>query len=168
VRRLRPPLTSARIVAPQAIPVQEEADRFEIAVDHTWDWFALHSGQRMQLVNFLIVSLTVTTAAYGASMNLKKFGVACGIALAGIVLALLFRRLDLRTRELIQACEPALEQIEERLSSETGVDVRFAAVVGRPGRGISTYRETLRLLTFSAVSFFTVGAGYALFKTGVL
>lgn len=150
------------------LPILEEADRFEIAVDHAWSWFALHSGQRMQLVNFLIVSLTVTTAAYGASMNLKKFGVACGIALGGIVLALLFRRLDLRTRELVQACEPALQQIEERLYSETGIDVRFAAQVKKPGRGVRTYRHTLRTLTIAAVLFYAAGAVYAFFKAGVL
>jgi Flp pilus assembly protein TadB len=158
---------SGRSTAP-AVPILEEADRFEIAVDHTWNWFSLHSGQRMQLVNFLILSLTVITAAYGASMNLKRFGVACGIALAGIVLAVLFRRLDLRTRELVQACEPALQQIEERLSAETGVDVRFAALVQRPGRRIKTYRETLRSLTVLAVVFFAAGAVYAFVKTGVL
>jgi len=139
-----------------------------MAVDYTWNWFALHSGQRMQLVNFLIVSLTVTTAAYATAVNQRKFGVACGIALAGAILAMLFQRLDVRTRELVKVCEPALKQIEQRLRDTTGLPIDFAAAVETPARRFTSYRVSLRILTTAAFLFFMVGAVYAFLKTGVV
>lgn len=67
----------------------------------------------------------------------------------------------MRTRELVQVCEPALKQIEDRLSTESGINVKFVTSVEQPAKPFTTYRVTLRILTFAAILFFGVAALFA-------
>jgi hypothetical protein len=157
--------TTAQIADAAEAAETVDGKHFQDAADHAWNWFTLHSGQRMQMINFLIIALTLTTAAYATAMSQKKFGVACGIALGGVLLAALFQRLDVRTRELVQACEPALKHIEARLSRESGIDVNFVEAIEKPAKRRTTYRFTLRVLTCAAMAFFSLGAGYAVYKS---
>ena len=86
----------------------------------------------MQFVNFLIVALSLTMAAYATAMSQDKKVVAGAIAVGGLVLSGLFQRLDVRTRELVQACEPAMKEIEARLSRQSGISVDFVIAVEKP------------------------------------
>ena len=140
---------------------ETDDDHFAAAVDHAWNWFALHSGQRMQFVNFLIVALSLTMAAYATAMSQDKKVVAGAIAVGGLVLSGLFQRLDVRTRELVQACEPAMKEIEARLSRQSGISVDFVRAVEKPAKRLTTYRVSLRILTITFMTAFLIGAVYA-------
>jgi hypothetical protein len=84
------------------------------AQQYAWNWFALHSGQRMQLVNFWLVAVAFLGAAYvqASSSNLRP--IAVGVAVAGAVASIAFALLDARTRRLVQVAEEALQRLEAR------------------------------------------------------
>lgn len=139
-----------------------EAELFRLAVDHAWGWFTLHSSQRMQFVNFLIVSLTVTTGAYAAALGGRYFPAAAAIALGGAILTVVFWRLDVRTRELVQASEPALAAVERRLAEQVKVpELNFVKRVESPKAHWATYRLVLRTLTVTWFTLFLAGLMYA-------
>lgn len=84
------------------------ADELRLALDHSWQWFALHAGQRMQLLNYFLLSAGFITAGYGATLNSSRPHVAGTVAAGGCILSLSFWRLDVRTRELIRVAEKPL------------------------------------------------------------
>jgi hypothetical protein len=38
----------------------------KVALDHAWNWFNLHAGQRMQTFNFFLIATAFLIAAYRA------------------------------------------------------------------------------------------------------
>lgn len=136
-------------------------DYTKVALQHAWDWFALHAGQRMQLINFLLVSIAFLTAGYGTAMNAGRPHVAAWIAIAGEFIALAFWRLDVRTRELIRASEPALAALEARIAELSALpEMELIAIVNRPTKPISSYTAVVRWLVITAVVFYAAGAIY--------
>jgi Flp pilus assembly protein TadB len=77
-----------------------------------WQWFALHSGQRMQLVNFWLVSTAFLVAAFVQAKIGRLSALAIGVAALGVIASLAFQQLDERTRRLIRIAEAALLHIE--------------------------------------------------------
>jgi hypothetical protein len=106
-------------------PPDEVIDR---VLHHTWDWFALHSGQRMSLMNHWLLGSAFTTAGYATSVGNGEGGLALAIGFAGALLTLAFSRLDRRTRQLVHLAEDALALLEERMADESGVvELRLVA-----------------------------------------
>jgi hypothetical protein len=151
--------------APPVVITVPSDKAFESTYQHVWDWFALHSGQRMQMINYLMVALSLTTTAYAISTSQKKYGIACGIAIGGIVLSWLFQRLDARTRELIKTSEKALTHLESALFAATKAPVNFVTAIEEPAARYTTYRVTLRILTACTCISFGVAAIYAYVKS---
>ncbi len=60
---------------------------------------------------------TLTAGAYAAAINGGRFWFRTAIASGGFILAGVFQRLDVRTRELVKVSEPALAEIERRLQN---------------------------------------------------
>ena len=80
---------------------------------YAWNWFALHSGQRMQLVNFWVVAVAFLVSAFVQARANDLIFVSIGVSAAGAGTSVAFLLLDRRTRELIHAAEAALRRIEE-------------------------------------------------------
>jgi hypothetical protein len=80
---------------------------------YAWNWFAMHAGQRLQLVNFWLVAVAFLATAFVQSQISHVRPIAAGVALIGAVASLAFQRLDARTRQLSQVAEDALRGFED-------------------------------------------------------
>lgn len=90
-------------------------------LDYYWSYFELHSNQRMQMVNFYITIEVVLIGGLFALLQLKTpiLWAEC-VACAGIALfSLTFWGLDMRTKQLIHACENAIKELEDTFPQGT-------------------------------------------------
>lgn len=132
------------------------------ALEHSWAWFQLHAGQRMQQINFLLVSMALIVAGYGAALQAGRPGVAAAIAIAGCAIAVCFWRLDVRTRDLVKAGEAALTVLEDRLATRVQLnELRFIARVETPRARFSAYSTVIRALVAIFVGAFLAAALYS-------
>lgn len=69
---------------------------------YAWNWFALHAGQRLQLVNFWLVAVAFLASAFVQARSNHLFAIAFGVCVTGAVSSLAFMRLDVRTRQLVE------------------------------------------------------------------
>lgn len=85
---------------------------------YIWDYFQMHSSQRMLVFNFYIVlsSLMITgiVSTFQAKTNMHLIGSILGFLLTYI--SFIFWKLDERTKYLIKHSEEALKHIESKFS----------------------------------------------------
>jgi hypothetical protein len=135
----------------------------EEAREYAWAWFALHASQRMQHFNHFLVATAFLFAGYGAALP-RDDGAATLIALLGFVTAFTFRRLELRTRELVKLGESALAQVENSLSERTGLpEIRLVHAADKPEhRFLGTYRQGIAVVQWGVAVAFLGGVLLAL------
>jgi hypothetical protein len=136
------------------------------AREYAWNWFDLHSAQRMQTFNFFLVATAFLIAAY-ASLLEKHRAAAVGVALVGAWVAFWFNRLDCRTRQLVKAGERALVVSETRLAEYANLPhVKILEAVEKPIPGSSSYRRVVSVIQWTIVWVFLVAAAYAVWFAG--
>ena len=94
---------------------------------YAWNWFVLHSGQRLQMVNFWLVAVAFLAAAFVQAIASHLSVVALGVSITGLVASISFMRLDVRTRQLVRIAENALQSLEEKRTAD-GLDEVFELV----------------------------------------
>lgn len=131
-------------------------------MNHSWNWFALHAGQRMQAVNFFLVTIGFLTSAYSFALNADRPEVAAVIGLIGGLVTFYFRRLEVRTKELVKAGEAALKASEAILAKHSGTDsFEIASIVEEPGERFSSYGQVIFALQATVFLAFVSGLIYA-------
>jgi len=131
---------------------------------YTWNWFALHAGQRLQLVNFWLIAVAFLATAFVQAVSSHLVAVAVGVSLTGSVASLAFMRLDHRTRQLVQAGESALRHLEAcRTASGMGdvlelVRISQQAQVSR----LDSYRVVIQGMQLLVATMFALAGLYAL------
>lgn len=134
----------------------------EAALGHAWDWFALHAKQRMQCVNFFFVAAAFLAAGYVTALTQSRPGLALGIGGLGAWLSIWFNLLDRRTRQLVDAGQDAMEPLQLQLAQETqNTRLGLVARVNGQEKKRPTYSTVIRVLHWTAVLAFLIGAGYA-------
>lgn len=93
-------------------------DWFREAREHAWNWFSLHANQRMQSLYYFLIAVAFLSAAYVGALTRADI-VAVSIAFVGLLLTFAFRRLELRSRELIHLGESALRKIEQEMTNKS-------------------------------------------------
>lgn len=152
MQRVRLPDSGVRPPSPAGPDAEAQA--------YAWNWFALHAGQRMQLVNFWLVAVAFLGAAFVQARTANLPAVAVGVCLTGALASVAFSLLDARTRELVLVAERALRDLEEkRVAAGAAASTRLvlAAATERKGRGTS-YRVIIRTLQLSVAVLFVVAA----------
>ena len=134
------------------------------AQTYAWSWFALHAGQRLQLVNFWLISVSFLASAFVQARSNHMVAIAVGVSLAGVVSSLAFVKLDVRTRQLVQVAESALRHFEEKRALE-GLD-EVAELVKASHQGsrsrLDSYRVIIQGLQFTMAALFALAAIYSL------
>jgi hypothetical protein len=90
----------------------------KMAFDYAWAYFALHSGQRLQSVNFFIIAAAFLATAYVTAAVGGRPGLCIVLAVVGAFSSLIFYRIERRIRELIHAAEAALHPLEKLMANE--------------------------------------------------
>lgn len=133
-------------------------------LEHAWNWFSLHSGQRMQLLSFFFVALGLVVAGYGTALQADLPVVAGGLSVAGMVLAAAFFMADLRTRELVKASEVPLSSIQKRLADISGISsVRLVDEVETPKVRRTSYGSIIGKLMVATAVLMVAGLVYAIY-----
>jgi hypothetical protein len=131
------------------------------AREHAWSWFALHATQRIQNLNFFLVSTAFLITSY-ASLLEKHPGAAVGVAILGAWIAFWFHRMDVRTKQLADAAEDALEPLQARLADQVGVaQIKILHSVATPVQGASKYRTVISVIQWSVAVGFLIAGVYA-------
>ena len=134
------------------------------AQTYAWNWFALHAGQRLQLVNFWLVAVAFLASAFVQARSSHLFVVAFGVSVTGVVSSLAFVRLDIRTRQLVQVAENALQYFEKNLVAAGLDEVTELVKASHQARRsrFDSYRVIIQGLQLSVAVMFLVAAVYAL------
>ena len=141
-----------------------ESDRNASLQSYAWNWFALHAGQRLQLVNFWLVAVAFLAAAFVQAKASHLTAIAFGVSVTGAVSSLAFVRLDVRTRQLVRVAENALSRYFEKENTAAGADKAFeltkASMLAR-GWGFDSYRVIIQGLQISVAAMFLLAAIYS-------
>jgi hypothetical protein len=144
-----------------------DASEFRWAADHAWQWFSLHAAQRLRMFNFWLISVAFLTAAYVTALTNQKPQIALAIAGAGTVLTRLFRRLELRTRQLVHLGERALGQFEARVADVTGIhEIQLLSAAESEKRRFSSYGAVISAMQAFVTIAFLIAVAYAIVKWG--
>jgi hypothetical protein len=134
------------------------------AQSYAWNWFALHSGQRLQLVNFWLVAVAFLATAFVEARASHLYAIACGVCFTGVISSLAFLMLDMRTRRLVHVAERALRYFEE-VYVENGLD-DVTGLVKEDDRWrksrIDSYRVIIEGLQLAVAGMFLAAAIYSL------
>ena len=132
------------------------------ALDHAWNWFALHSSQRMQTFRFFLIGTAFLGAAYGSLLEEHRYA-AVAVALVGAWLGFWFNQLDTRTSELIKASESVLKTAQARLADQSGVsELKIVETVEQAPHGGASHRVVMAVIQWTIVAVFLLGAAYGL------
>src|SRR5262245_9986241 len=131
---------------------------------YAWNWFSLHASQRLQLVNFWLIAVAFLASAFVEARSNHMVAIAAGVSATGAVSSLAFLRLDVRTRQMIQAAENALRYFESQYSAE-GLDqvtqlVRTSHEARRSK--LDSYRLIIQGLQGFVAGLFLLAAIYSL------
>jgi hypothetical protein len=142
----------------------DSADRNTSAQSYAWNWFALHAGQRLQLVNFWLVAVAFLAAAFVQARASHLVAIAFGVSLTGVVSSLAFMKLDVRTRQLVQVAENALRSIEAAQTAAGQDEVHELVKASRLARRscFDSYRIVIQGLQLSVAIMFLLAAAYSL------
>ena len=133
------------------------------AQSYAWNWFALHSSQRMQLVNFWLVAVAFLAAAFVQAQASGLHTVALGVSLTGAVASFSFLRLDARTRLLVQIAEKALLRLEEKRTAHGTDDALELVSRSHQARRsfLDSYRVIIQGLQLMVTMMFLLAAIYS-------
>lgn len=133
--------------------------------DKYWEWFALHSGQRMQSVNFFLVVVGFLVAGYIDAVTGSRYWVALLVSLLGVATAYLFYMLDRRTRRLVKAVENRwMNGSTGGTDSSSGDAETLIQEVDRPAIGNLTYSNVFFWFYLAVGTFFFMAGCYTISK----
>lgn len=130
-----------------------------LALDHAWSWFSLHATQRLQMLNFWLISVAFLTGAFVAAITDEAFGAAFGVAVAGGVASLCFYRLECRTRLLVRLAERAIRKLQSELAVRTGIpELEILSAADTEKAFFTAYGVVIRRLQWLVIFGFMIAA----------
>jgi hypothetical protein len=134
------------------------------AQTYAWNWFALHAGQRLQLVNFWLVAIAFLAAAYVQARSSHMPAIAFGVSVTGAVSSVAFMRLDVRTRQLVRVAEDALKYFEASSAARGMNEITELVKASHEVRRsrFDSYRVIIQGLQLSVAFMFIIASIFAL------
>ena len=141
-------------------------------LEHYWNWFSLHSTQRMQSINFFLVATSFLVVGYVDATVGAKDIVAIAVSSLGVILAFVFFRLDRRTRYLIQSSESRIADFQaeiepkatDDLTKEEKLGITLLKEVELATPGSWTYSTAFAWFFGTVGSMFALGTIYSVVR----
>jgi hypothetical protein len=123
--------------------------------NYAWRWFSYHAAQRQLVFRFFLIVAGVIAGGYVTLLREEggRSGLAPWFGLLLLVLAILFWRLDVRSRQLVNFAEEYLREDEARLASELGETIRISTRANEAARTttdifcfVTTFRQVYRVI----------------------
>ena len=150
---------------PSATSPDDQTKPHEAALDHAWEWFSLHAGQRMQAVNFYLVAAAFLSNAYVNALKDTNFVVAAGVGILGAFIAFIFFMLEQRVRTLVRAGETALKSGERQLANDSEIPaIEILTEIETPEKWTWSYSKAFRYLYGLTGLGFLAGAAYSIVR----
>lgn len=85
--------------------------------DHAWNYFNIHAGQRMSVVNFYLLLIGLLTTGFVTTLERNFPGHWLGsiLGLVMVVISYVFWKLDARTSFFVKKAEEGLKELEKEL-----------------------------------------------------
>lgn len=133
-----------------------ESECSEKGIDHAWQWFEYHAGQRIAMMRFAITTLGGVAAATGLLQQQAQHGLSVLVALLGVVLSYCFYKFDFRVKTLVKLGERALASEQAKLAKSTLNDhFNICVNADKLRKGpLETYSQILRLIYGSVGTLF--------------
>ena len=143
---------------------QADAAILNTAVGHAWSWFEVHTVQRQNYMNFFLVAVGLLSAAYVGALSGKLRYLAAAVSFIGAAVSVSFFSIDLRNRELIQAGERPLKELQARLADMLTLDsLRILEAVEQPKYRWTRMGRIIRAIHLVVMLAFIAAFLYALF-----
>jgi hypothetical protein len=114
------------------------------------------------MFNFWLVAIAFLTAAYVNALNDKHPQVALVVAVSGAVISFCFRRLEIRTRQLVRLGEDAIEHFQRKMADATGIREMEIVKTAEAKKGkFASYGIVLRWMQWLVIIAFLGGMSYA-------
>ena len=138
------------------------------ALEHSWDWFALYAGQRMQLVNFFLVAVAFLAAAFVTALTQNRYALAIATGMLRHVDRLHVQSPGTPNERAGEGWRSRSEAAQRRLAQEAGIrELELLERVEKPERGWTSYGTIIATLHWATFFAFLLGSLYALYLTGV-
>lgn len=146
--------------------LKEDREQLKLALDHAWAWFTIHATQRLQAVNYFLIAAAFLFAAFVAAAKEPGLQFLAGfIALLGVIVSLLFYKIERRIRSLIHASEAALKPLQRRLADLTTIEqLTLAEKVEEPSKDGWAYSRVFKYLYSSAGGVFAIAFIYSIIR----
>jgi hypothetical protein len=92
--------------------VDPEFELDKLRFDYGWKWFSFHADQRTKMFNFFILAAGILATAVFSWYHQKT--VACLLCATGVLVSVIFSRLDRRNQTLVMMGEEILGDLERR------------------------------------------------------
>ena len=98
--------------------------------DILWKYFELHSNQRIQMMNFYLVAISlfftglITLMSSEKDMEVYEIGICTAI----IFVTWIFYNLDKRTKLMIKRCEDAIKSLEADKMKDFGSEIMIFTI----------------------------------------
>lgn len=121
---------------------------------YAWNYFAFHADQRLRTFNFFLALVTVIVGGLIATLaNSGRPGFGIPLAVALVVVAIVFWLLDEWNHDLLEGSETALKAIEGEQQSATEADPGLLRLFSRE-KYETERRKSARVFYFTFHSIF--------------
>ncbi len=121
-----------------------------------WQWFSLHSAQRMQMVSFWLGSTALLSSAAVAAIDKGLRVPSIGLCTLGAVASMVFALLDSRTRDLVRLAEARILQTSTDQDPDDALRQLVSSAQTRD-RPYKSYRLLIQGLELSTMLLFAAG-----------
>ena len=144
--------------------MNESITRLTLAKDIAFEWFKMHSEQRLKIFNFFLLISGISIAGYFTAIQADAHIAALVVSFFVILMCVTFKLLDMRTSELIKIGEYSLRRSLTALASSTSVEFIDLVDMAEQKTGTFSYRFTFNMIFVSIAIISGLGAIGAIYS----
>ncbi|MEM8535794.1 MAG: hypothetical protein AAGF95_33515 [Chloroflexota bacterium] len=137
---------------------------------YAWDYFQLHSSQRIATFNFYITLSTAILAGIGTALqrnfNLPEMAIVLGILLA--LISFIFWKIDRRNKMMIKGVEEALKEIEEHVMPRGENEIPKMSLFHRDDDAVKELRKPVQVFFWNGHFSYTTCFNWLFWTFGMI